>query len=241
MKRIVLTLSLLAFTLPALAAEGAAATADNPMAGWMPPKVKKEAQDKRRSWRSSPRCRPRRRRATWTPRRRWSTFPVLMVTDDSKGQAMGETWTREKWTQVMEPFYEKAHACRDEDHPQAVGVPDVGLARLGGRRVHHERWREEGLRPQLHPPRPARREVAGQGDGRGRLGRHDGERPGDGVAAGARGRLLHGQRQRRDQRRDRGHLRDRLRQHLWPGHRLRGATTGTGSGGPQDTPSSTTK
>ena len=34
-------------------------------------------------------------------------FPVLMVTDDSKGQASAESWSREQWVKVMEPMYAK--------------------------------------------------------------------------------------------------------------------------------------
>jgi hypothetical protein len=34
-------------------------------------------------------------------------FPVLMVTDDSKGQASAESWSKEQWTQVMAPMYAK--------------------------------------------------------------------------------------------------------------------------------------
>jgi hypothetical protein len=32
-------------------------------------------------------------------------FPVLMATDDSKGEGMGESWERERWIEVMKPFY----------------------------------------------------------------------------------------------------------------------------------------
>jgi hypothetical protein len=34
-------------------------------------------------------------------------FPVLMVTDDSKGEAHAVAWSREQWTAAMQPFYEK--------------------------------------------------------------------------------------------------------------------------------------
>jgi len=32
-------------------------------------------------------------------------FPVLMVTDDAKGEAMADTWSKDQWTEVMAPFY----------------------------------------------------------------------------------------------------------------------------------------
>jgi hypothetical protein len=34
-------------------------------------------------------------------------FPVLMVTDDSKGEAGGESWSRAQWVETMKPFYAK--------------------------------------------------------------------------------------------------------------------------------------
>jgi hypothetical protein len=34
-------------------------------------------------------------------------FPVLMITDDAKGQASAVEWSKEQWTQVMEPFYKQ--------------------------------------------------------------------------------------------------------------------------------------
>ena len=55
-------------------------------------------------------------------------FPVLMVTDDSKGQAMGEAWTREQWVEVMKPFYEKPMKDMKVTHKPTVFLLSDSIA-----------------------------------------------------------------------------------------------------------------
>jgi uncharacterized protein (TIGR02246 family) len=93
--------------LPSLAwgAETNAGKAENPMAGWVPPKVKNEAKDKQeiqallKSMESAGKSGDLEAAAALVD------FPVTMMTDDSKGEGKGEAWSREKWTEVMRPFY----------------------------------------------------------------------------------------------------------------------------------------
>ena len=55
-------------------------------------------------------------------------FPVMMMTDDSKGQAKGEAWDREKWTEVMRPFYEKPMKDVKVTHKPTVFLLSDSLA-----------------------------------------------------------------------------------------------------------------
>ncbi len=89
----------------ALGAEGQQGSSADPMAGWVPPKVKAEAKDKQeiqallRSMETASRTGDLEAAAALVD------FPVTMITDDSKGEGKAVAWDREKWTQVMTPFY----------------------------------------------------------------------------------------------------------------------------------------
>ncbi len=107
MRRIALAVSLLALAGPGLAAgeKGTAASAQDPMAAWAPPKVKKEQADKKEILALFKSMEAAEKKGDLEAAAALVDFPVLMVTDDSKGQAMSGTWDKEKWTKVMEPFY----------------------------------------------------------------------------------------------------------------------------------------
>lgn len=105
MKRFALAVTLLTMAAPGFAAEEKAAPASDPMAGWMPPKVKNEQADKKEILALFKSMEMAEKKGDLDGAAALVDFPVLMVTDDSKGQATSGTWDKEKWTKVMEPFY----------------------------------------------------------------------------------------------------------------------------------------
>jgi uncharacterized protein (TIGR02246 family) len=104
MRKLVL-LSLVLSSSIALADEKTAAA--DPMAGWTPKKVMKEAQDRKEIAALIRAMDEAGRKGDLAAAAALMDFPVLMVTDDSKGQGSAAQWSREQWTQVMEPFYKK--------------------------------------------------------------------------------------------------------------------------------------
>ena len=91
---------------PALAEEKPAPPAD-PMAGWSPKKVAHEAQDRKEILALVKAMEEAGKKGDLAAAAAVVDFPVLMVTDDSKGQASAVTWSKEQWSQVMAPMYEK--------------------------------------------------------------------------------------------------------------------------------------
>ncbi len=116
---------------------------DDPMAAWVPPKVENEAKDKReiqtvlRAMESAATTGDLEAAAALVD------FPVTMITDDAKGEAMGEAWDRERWTQVMKPFYDKPMKDMKVTHKPTIfllsdslaSVDDVCTMRKGGKTV----------------------------------------------------------------------------------------------------------
>jgi hypothetical protein len=96
----------LALASPGLAAEKAAGSAD-PMAGWTQPVVKNEKKDRQEIEALLKRMETCGNKGDLDAAAALIDFPVLMVTDDAKGEGSGEAWSREQWTQVMKPFYAK--------------------------------------------------------------------------------------------------------------------------------------
>jgi uncharacterized protein (TIGR02246 family) len=98
------------------------------MAGWVPPKVKNEAKDKQeiqalfRAMDSAGKAGDLDAAAALVD------FPVTMMTDDSKGEAMGEAWDRERWTGVMKPFYEKPMKDMKVTHKPTIFLLSDSLA-----------------------------------------------------------------------------------------------------------------
>jgi uncharacterized protein (TIGR02246 family) len=105
MKRLLLALLLVPSL--GLAAEEKSAAAPDPMAGWVPPKVKNEAKDKQEIQALFRSMDVASRSGDLDAAAALVDFPVTMMTDDSKGEAAGDAWSREQWTQTMRPFYER--------------------------------------------------------------------------------------------------------------------------------------
>jgi uncharacterized protein (TIGR02246 family) len=140
MKSLLLALFLVPATL-ALAAEKGAPPSDDPMAGWKPAKVKNESKDKQEIQALMKAMDGAGKKGDLDAAAALVDFPVLMITDDSKGQAMGQAWDREQWTEVMKPFYEKPMADMKVAHKPTIfllsdslaSVDDVLTMTMGGK------------------------------------------------------------------------------------------------------------
>jgi hypothetical protein len=120
--RCTVALALLATAALAVAAEPAAT--QDPMAGWKPPKVKAESQDKKEIQAVFHRMEAAGKKGDLEGAAAIIDFPVLMVTDDRKGEAAGEGWSREQWLKVMTPFYAKPMAGTMTHKPAIFLVTD---------------------------------------------------------------------------------------------------------------------
>lgn len=105
--RRLLVLAALVPTALAAAAEKTAPPPDDPMMGWSPKKVSREAQDRKEIAALIQAMDDAGRKGDLAAAAALVDFPVLMVTDDAKGQASSVAWSKEQWTQVMEPFYKQ--------------------------------------------------------------------------------------------------------------------------------------
>jgi ketosteroid isomerase-like protein len=133
MHKLALTFAVLA-AFPVLAAESTGAVwqrPENPMARIVPPRVTREAQDKKEItalWKS---MEDAQKKGDVNAAADLVDYPVLMITDDSKGEAMGETWTREKWIKVMEPFYANPSPDMKATHKTNIFLLSDSLASVG--------------------------------------------------------------------------------------------------------------
>jgi len=93
----------LALALPAGAEDASA----DPMAAWKPPAVRNEQKDRKEIAAFLARMEEAGKKGDLAAAASLVDFPVTMITDDSKGEAGGEAWSREQWEKVMRPFYEK--------------------------------------------------------------------------------------------------------------------------------------
>ena len=108
MKKIALTLATLFVFAPAgFAADQATAAQDkdNPMAGWVPRKVTREQQDRKEITALFTAMHQAGQKGDPAAAAELVDFPVLMVTDDSQGEAKSDMWGREKWVEVMTPHF----------------------------------------------------------------------------------------------------------------------------------------
>jgi hypothetical protein len=103
--------TLLAFTMalcsPALAEDKPAAAGSDPMAAWSPPVVKNEKKDRQEIEAALKKMEGAGTKGDLDAAAALIDFPVLMVTDNSKGEGGGTSWSREQWVQVMKPYYAK--------------------------------------------------------------------------------------------------------------------------------------
>jgi len=129
MRKLAVAVALSLAVLPAVAAETAAGNAsENPMAAWKPPRVTREAQDKKEIGALWKTMQAAEKAGDLTAAADLVDFPVLMMTDNSKGDGMGEAWNREKWTQVMEPFYKRPHPDMNATHKTSIFLMSDALA-----------------------------------------------------------------------------------------------------------------
>ncbi|HET8538557.1 MAG TPA: hypothetical protein VFL83_01665 [Anaeromyxobacter sp.] len=98
------------------------------MAGWVPPKVKSEAKDKQEIQALFRAMDAASRTGDLDAALALVDFPVTMITDDSRGQATGEAWTRERWIEVMKPFYEKPMKDAKVTHKPTIFLLTDSLA-----------------------------------------------------------------------------------------------------------------
>lgn len=105
--RKLMLLSLVLSSSLALAAEEKTAEPADPMAGWTPKKVTREAQDRKEVLALIQAMDDAGKKGDLAAAAALVDFPVLMVSDDKNGQAHGVEWSREQWTQTMEPFYKQ--------------------------------------------------------------------------------------------------------------------------------------
>ena len=115
----------------AVAAGSSGSSADNananPMSGWRPPKLSHEAQDKQEIAAVFRKMEEAGKKGDLSAATALVDFPVLMATDDSKGEAMAGPWNEEEWTKAMKPFYAKPMDMK-VTHKQTIHVLTDSLA-----------------------------------------------------------------------------------------------------------------
>lgn len=149
---------------PAARTAGPAADpAADPMGGWVPPKVKNAAKDKQEITALIKAMESAARTGDLDAAVALVDFPVMMMTDDSKGEAMGEPWSREEWLEVMKPFYEQPMKDMKITHKPSIflvsdslaSVDDVSTMKMGGKTITSRnsmflirrdgKWRVKGM------------------------------------------------------------------------------------------------
>jgi uncharacterized protein (TIGR02246 family) len=138
-----LLVALLVMPSLALGAEKGAGTSEDPMAGWVPPKVKAEAKDKQEIQALFKGMETAARTGDLDAAAALVDFPVMMMTDDSRGDAMGSAWSRERWTEAMKPFYGKPMKDMKVTHKPNIFllsdslavVTDVATMAQGGKSI----------------------------------------------------------------------------------------------------------
>ena len=94
------------------------------MKGWRPPKVKKEKQDRAEIAKLFKAMEAAAKKGDIEAAASLIDFPVLMLTDDSKGEAHGAAWTREQWVKEMEPFYKPMPDMKVKEKPTVFLLTD---------------------------------------------------------------------------------------------------------------------
>lgn len=123
---------LVALPVPADGAGAAHADPADPTAGWSPPRVKHEGRDQQEIHRFFVKMEDAARKGDLAAASALIDFPVLMVTDDSKGEATSVSWDRERWEKEMAPFYAKPMPIPSSHTPTVFLVTD-SLAMVGDR------------------------------------------------------------------------------------------------------------
>jgi hypothetical protein len=100
----------------------------DPMAGWKPPKVKAAEKDRKEIHALFMKLEEAGKKGDLEAAAALVDFPVLMVTDDHKGEASADLWTRERWMEVMKPFYAKPMHEMKTTHKPTVFLATDSLA-----------------------------------------------------------------------------------------------------------------
>jgi hypothetical protein len=128
----------------ALAAEEKTASAgEDPMAGWTPPKLESAAKDKKEIEALMKSMEAAAKRGDIDAAAALVDFPVLMATDNKNGEGMAETWERERWIEVMKPFYAKPMPEMKVTHKPSIfllsdslaSVHDVATMKMGAKTI----------------------------------------------------------------------------------------------------------
>jgi uncharacterized protein (TIGR02246 family) len=141
--RKLLILGLLLVPSLVLPAEDQADGSQNPMAGWVPPKVTNATKDKQEIQALFHAMEAAGRKGDLEAATALVDFPVMMMTDDGKGAGKSEPWGREKWMDVMRPFYAKPMKDVKVTHKPSIfllsdalaSVDDVATMTMGGKTV----------------------------------------------------------------------------------------------------------
>ena len=123
--------------------EAAGTGSANPMADWVPPKVKSEAKDKKEITTLLNGFDTAARTGDVDAAAVLVDFPVTMMTDDSKGQGMADSWDRERWTEAMKPTFGGAMKDTKVTHKPNIFllsdslavVDDVATMTQGGKTI----------------------------------------------------------------------------------------------------------
>jgi hypothetical protein len=106
----------------------AASGSSDPMAGWTPRMVKNEQADRKEIMALMNAMEAAGMKGNLEAAAELVDFPVLMVTDDKNGEVTSESWDRERWTQVMAPFYEKPMTGMKVTHKPTIFLLTDSLA-----------------------------------------------------------------------------------------------------------------
>ena len=124
-RSVIAVVALVAFALPNAALAAESAPDSDPMKGWRPPKVKKEKQDRAEIAKLFKAMEAAGKKGDIEAAASFIDFPVLMMlTDDSMGEAHGAAWTREQWMKEMEPFYKPMPDMKVKENPTVFLLTD---------------------------------------------------------------------------------------------------------------------
>lgn len=128
---LLLTLALTAASAAAAAAQEKAPPAADPLGAWKPHKVAREAADRKEILALMKAMDAAAVNGDLEAAATLVHFPVLMATDDAKGQGSAEAWTREQWLEVMKPMYAKPMSDAKTTHNPTIFLVSDSLALVG--------------------------------------------------------------------------------------------------------------
>jgi hypothetical protein len=124
------------------AADQGQARASNPMAAWKQPKLTQESKDKQEIAALFQKMEQAGKEGDLGAAVALIDFPVLMATDDSRGEAHAQAWSREQWAAAMKPFYAKPMSMQVKHEPtisvlsdSLATVVDHATFTMGGKNI----------------------------------------------------------------------------------------------------------